>query len=77
MQSTTARNTTQEFGIILNGEPARTTALTLADLVEEQGLGAVRVATAVNEEFVPAAARAQTSLTAGDKVEIVSARQGG
>ena len=52
-------------------------ATTLAALIAEQELADAKVATAVNGEFVPARARAQTPLAAGDRVEILSARQGG
>jgi sulfur carrier protein len=63
--------------IILNGEPVRTGARTLADLVAGQGFAATAVATAVNGAFVPREARAATLLAAGDRVEIVAPRQGG
>lgn len=63
--------------IVLNGQQFATGALTLRDLVEGQALGGVKVATALNGHFVPEAQRATTRLNPGDKVEIVSARQGG
>lgn len=52
-------------------------AETLAAALDELGYGDARVATALNEAFVPAAARAATPLSPGDRVEIVSPRQGG
>ena len=61
----------------LNGEAIETRARTLAGLIAERELGGVRVATAVNGLFVPEKAREMLALNAGDKVEIVSARQGG
>lgn len=61
----------------INGQPAEPAARTLAELVEELGLGEAKVATALNGAFVPARARAETTLMAGDRVEIVSPRQGG
>jgi sulfur carrier protein len=67
----------QTTAIILNGEPVRTGARTLADLVAGQGFAATAVATAVNGAFVPREARAATLLAAGDRVEIVAPRQGG
>lgn len=69
--------TDTEFEIVLNGRKIATGAQTLAGLVERQQLGGRRVATALNGHFVPEAQRATTRLNPGDKVEIVSARQGG
>lgn len=62
--------------ITLNGQDQDTTATTLADLLDQQGFSG-RVATAVNGAFVPAAARAATALSDGDKVEVVAPMQGG
>ena len=63
--------------IFVNGEAFETTAKTLADLLSERGQGDAKVATAVNETFVPAATRATHMLDAGDRVEIVAPKQGG
>lgn len=63
--------------IIVNGEPTAATASTLAELLTSLGYGAQKVATALNGDFVPEKARAGTPLSAGDRVEIVSPRQGG
>jgi len=62
--------------IILNGEPRDVAAVTLDALLTECGYGS-RVATAVNENFVPAAARAEHNLSDGDRVEVLAAMQGG
>ena len=62
--------------IVINGAPHETTATTLAGLLEERGL-AERVATAVNEDFVPATLRASHLLREGDRVEILAPMQGG
>lgn len=62
--------------ITLNGEARRTSAATLADLLIEQGLTA-KVATAVNGTFVPASLRATTEVGQGDRIEALSAMQGG
>lgn len=43
--------------VTLNGRPLSTAAETLADLVAEQGFGDVKVATAVNGDFVAARLR--------------------
>jgi sulfur carrier protein len=63
--------------ITVNGRPVTTGAETLAALVVEEGLADARVATALNQEFVPAGQRTATTLADGDRIEIVSARQGG
>jgi sulfur carrier protein len=63
--------------LIVNGRKAESAARTLAALIEEQGLADAKVATAHNGQFVPEALRATTVLSGGDRVEIVSARQGG
>jgi sulfur carrier protein len=63
--------------ITINGTKTEVTATNLADLLMELGHGDAKVATALNEDFVPAAARADTALEAGDRVEIVAPRQGG
>ncbi|WP_112309613.1 sulfur carrier protein ThiS [Pseudogemmobacter bohemicus] len=62
--------------IFVNGEERQTGAATLAALLEEEGFGPA-VATAVNESFVAKAARAAIKLQDGDRVEVLSAMQGG
>jgi len=68
---------TDPMRIEVNGQHVETDAGVLSELVVRHSGTAVRVATAVNGRFVPAAARASTRLAPGDKVEIVSPRQGG
>ncbi len=63
--------------ITVNGARVATGVATLADLVAERGFGDMKVATAVNGEFVAARRRAETPIAEGDRFEIVSARQGG
>ena len=63
--------------IWVNGQPQKTEASNLAELCVELGHGDMKVATAVNGEFVPAARRAEVVFAEGDRVEIVSPRQGG
>ncbi|MEI4234663.1 sulfur carrier protein ThiS [Roseovarius sp. D22-M7] len=63
--------------ITLNGTTRESGADTLAGLLDEMGYGDVKLATAVNEEFVPAANRAAHRLSDGDRIEIVTPRQGG
>ena len=64
-------------GISLNGRALATSQETLAALLDEQGYGKMKVATAVNGDFVPEQARSGIRLAAGDRVEVVSVRQGG
>lgn len=63
--------------ITVNGEAVHSRAATLADLLAELGQAEAKVATAVNEDFVPAARRGARALQEGDRVEIVAPRQGG
>ncbi len=63
--------------IMINGTGTDVRADTLAAVLDELGYGDAKVATAINETFVPAAARGQTALSPGDRVEIVAPRQGG
>jgi len=63
--------------ITVNGTAQETAAETLDALLQELGYGAAKVATAVNEDFVPATIRPEQRLNDGDRVEIVAPRQGG
>jgi sulfur carrier protein len=63
--------------LIVNGAAQSVSAATLAQLLVEAGFAGVRVATAVNGAFVPERARAETKLGPGDKIEILTPRQGG
>jgi sulfur carrier protein len=63
--------------ITVNGTAQETAATTLDALLIELGYGEAKVATAVNETFVPAALRPEQRLNEGDRVEIVAPRQGG
>jgi sulfur carrier protein len=63
--------------LALNGRRISSRSTMLAELLDEQGFGDAKVATAVNGEFVPERLREKTALQAGDRVEVVSVRQGG
>lgn len=63
--------------IDLNGAPYVTGARTLAALLDETGAEASAVATALDGQFVPRAARAQAMLREGARVEVLSPMQGG
>lgn len=62
--------------VTLNGERCEIEDMSLADLLAERGLTG-RVATAVNEVFVPATARDAHRLADGDRVEVLAPMQGG
>ncbi|MBX9684218.1 MAG: sulfur carrier protein ThiS [Hyphomicrobium sp.] len=66
-----------ELTVILNGQPSVALVDNLAALVAENGYDGARVATALNGVFVPVGQRATTPLRPGDRIEILSARQGG
>lgn len=63
--------------ITVNGETQDTEATTLGALLIALGYGKSKVATAINEIFVPATMRQNQALNNGDRVEIVTPRQGG
>ncbi|MDC0738444.1 sulfur carrier protein ThiS [Cognatishimia sp. SS12] len=63
--------------LIINGAAKEVAATTLAEALTELGHGGTKVATAVNEDFVPAGLRSTHELRDGDRVEIVAPRQGG
>ncbi|MEQ1650886.1 MAG: sulfur carrier protein ThiS [Hyphomicrobium sp.] len=65
------------FEIVVNGRLLTTSCGSLAQLVAAQTTAGAKIATAVNGHFVPAVLRATTLLQPGDRVEIVSPRQGG
>ena len=64
--------------IIVNGAAREVSAASdLTAALAELGFGEAVVATAVNGEFVPVAARATTQLAAGDQLEVLAPMQGG
>jgi sulfur carrier protein len=63
--------------IAVNGESLDASAQTLAALLAELGFDPALVATAVNEGFVRAKDRETCALKEGDRVEVLSPRQGG
>lgn len=63
--------------VFVNAEPHNLRVATLADVLTVLGYGGQKVATALNGDFVPERMRAQTPVTTGNRVEILSARQGG
>ena len=63
--------------IDVNGAPQEVRSATLSAVLAELGWGEARVATALNGEFVPKAARDTTPVTAGDRLEVLAPMQGG
>lgn len=63
--------------IEVNGEVREIAATTLAQALVDLGWGEAKVATALNGEFVPAAARATQPLRDGDRIEVLAPMQGG
>jgi sulfur carrier protein len=66
-----------QIEVQINGRPTVTGAATLRDLLDELGFADQKIATALNGSFVARPARDATPLSPGDRIEIVSARQGG
>lgn len=65
------------MNITVNGTTQDTAATTLDALLVELGYAGAKVATAVNESFVPTIKRREQRLNDGDRIEIVAPRQGG
>ncbi len=63
--------------IRVNGEDRDVAAATLDAALSELGYGGLRVATAVDGNFVPATRRAAQALAEGSTLEILAPMQGG
>lgn len=63
--------------ISVNGQLREVLARTVALVLDELDLGEATVATALNEEFLPAAARATQALNEEDRLEILIPMKGG
>ncbi len=63
--------------LTVNGQPVSASIGMLDQFLTKAGYAGAQIATALNGEFVPQSARATTVLADGDKVEILSPRQGG
>ncbi len=68
---------TQPKSLIVNGEPRRTPAASIADLVRELGLKPEKVAVEYNGEIAPRSTLEDVALAEGDKLEIVHFVGGG
>jgi len=69
--------TVRPMTLLVNGERRLLEARTLAEALVALDYADAIVATALNGEFVPARARAETTIADGDRIEIVAPRQGG
>jgi sulfur carrier protein len=65
------------MNIVINGENVETKNEDLVALLIELGYGTAKVATALNEEFIPASSRSDINLKSGDRLEILAPMQGG
>jgi sulfur carrier protein len=63
--------------ILVNGDWREANGGELAAVLAELGYGDAVVATAVNGEFVAAAARSATPIADGDRLEVLAPMQGG
>lgn len=63
--------------IDVNGERREVSGTTLGAALAELGWAEARVATALNGTFVPRGARDATTLSDGDRLEILAPMQGG
>jgi len=63
--------------IEVNGAAQQVTGATVAEALAELGWEKARVATALNGDFLPKAARATTPLRDGDRLEVLAPMQGG
>ncbi|UOA32172.1 hypothetical protein DSM110093_01956 [Sulfitobacter sp. DSM 110093] len=63
--------------IEVNGDTREVAAAQLDAALAELGWAEAKVATALNGTFVPAGARSATTLSNGDRLEVLSAMQGG
>ena len=63
--------------IEVNGDQHDVAAKTVTEALAELGWGGARVATALNGTFLSATMRDATALSTGDRLEVLTAMQGG
>ena len=63
--------------IVLNGEKVEINAVSLKEVLNELGYKDAKIATAVNEEFIPETLHSTIELNDGDRLEILAPMQGG
>ncbi|MFE4518160.1 sulfur carrier protein ThiS [Kitasatospora sp. NPDC056783] len=77
-ETTRTENASAEIALTVNGEPRRVpAATTLAELVATVSAAPTGVAAALNEAVVPRGSWSATVLDADDRIEILTAVQGG
>ncbi len=76
-EGATHATTPASINLVVNGATQATTAHTVAQWVEAQGLAGNAMATAVNGQFVPRALRAQCNLGEGDTILTFQPIEGG
>ncbi|WP_162654273.1 sulfur carrier protein ThiS [Lentilitoribacter sp. Alg239-R112] len=65
------------MNILLNGEKKIVSSPNLTEALHELGYGDAKIATALNEEFIPENKRRDIVLDAGDRLEVLAPMQGG
>ena len=63
--------------VIINGEPREVASVSVDALLSELDYEGTHFAIALNYDVVPKSRWAETSLKAGDEIEIITPRQGG
>jgi sulfur carrier protein len=63
--------------VIVNGEPREISAASIDALLRELDYEGTHFAIAVNFDVVPRSRWAETALSSGDEIEIITPRQGG
>jgi sulfur carrier protein len=63
--------------VIVNGRETDVTARDIAGLLSEMDYAFTQLAIAVNRKMVPKKRWAETVLSSGDEIEIITPRQGG
>jgi sulfur carrier protein len=63
--------------VIVNGEGVEVAAARVSDLLRELDYEGMHLAVAVNQRVVARGSWAETTLSGGDRVEILTPRQGG
>lgn len=63
--------------VIVNGRETKVAARDIAGLIAEMDYEFTQLAIAVNQRVVPRSRWAEHALNAGDKIEIITPRQGG
>lgn len=70
---------TDSVTLKLNGEVVQSTAATLVELLAEQGVDPAKpgIAVALNDAVVPRTSWPEQRVAAGDRIEVITAMQGG